>query len=181
MAAVVVAAQSGQGGPAGSVVAEHDLLRAAIWLAGAATGAVISWWLAARVLIPEYRPQLLGVDRGGDSSHPTEGAVLVAAFFIVVGAAFAAAVVVYGAKCSRSVRRFVAAALVTGVLLYVGLAVTRSESRCSLENYTQVTTCASSGDVLATDVAMVLVPGCVAAACLAAGGWLQRRRSVRAS
>lgn len=139
-------------------------------VAALALGAIGCWWLAARVLVPEYRPELLGAQVNGDTAHPLEGAVWVTIALVLIGVGFA--VWLFLAARSRPART----CRVAGVIVAVGLlvlgarAVVQSEPRCSLESYTQTTTCASERRTLAADLAMIAVPGAVALGVLALGG-----------
>lgn len=114
----------------------------------------------------------------GDSSHPEGWAVYSAAFLVLVGAAFAAPLVAFGPERPRGAHKIAGTIVVAIVLIAGGGAAARSEPRCFFESYTQETTCASGGDALLADLAMILLPGALAVACLAVGAQLERRSTL---
>lgn len=147
---------------------------AAAGLLVSTAGLIGSWWLAARLLLPEYRPELLGVDRGGDVPHPQEWAFFSTAFLGSVGVAFAVSLAL-GSQRPRGARKMAGAIVVAGLLLVGGAIAIRAEPRCSFESYTGETTCASRSEVLLTDLGMIVLPGILAVGCIALGPGRDRR------
>lgn len=152
-----------------------DERRSAVRLILCAIGLTVSWSLAARTLVGGYSPELLGLDVRGESSEPAKFVLYAAAFLLLVGAPFAAALAVLGPSRPRGART-IASVVVAAVLLLAGAGVaSRSEPRCSTFGYTGKTTCASQTDVLTAELGMVLAPGAAALGCLAIGGSIERR------
>jgi hypothetical protein len=140
--------------------------------------AVGSWWLAARWILGEYRPELVGARYRSDLEHPV--AWIVQAGLVLVGlGALAAALLVFHRRSETANRRIVAAVV---ALLAVGLALrsglTASDERCAFDTYGGYTTeCVSGPTGFLTDVLMIGVPSAVVIGSLLAGTRRGLRRS----
>src|SRR5690554_2370799 len=102
-----------------------DRRTAAIGLVISAFGLIGSWWLASRSLLPEYHPELLGVDRLGDTSHPRHTAIIATAVLGLAGAAFAAQLAARETPRAQGARELAGAVVIVAVLLLGVVATVR--------------------------------------------------------
>lgn len=132
--------------------------------------AVGSWWSAARLILGEYRPELVGARYSGDLVRPVAWLVQAGIGFAILGAV-AALLLAFVVKASPEDRRLAAALLgAAAVVLVAWSGMTMSATRCAFDTYGGVTDgCVSGRAGFVTDALMVGIPTAVVIGILLAG------------
>lgn len=147
--------------------------RAPTLRAGLLLGSVVvigSWWVAARLILGEYRPELVGARFSSDLERPVAWLVQAGIGFVILGAV-SALLLAFLVQATLDDRRLAAAVLgATGVVLVVWSGLTMPATSCAFDSYSGVTAkCASGTAGFATDALMVAIPTAVVIGILLAG------------
>lgn len=146
------------------------LTRSALRALALGLGAIACWWLAARVLVPEYRPELLGVDYNSDVAHPAEWAVLLSGLLAAAGVGLAILLTLASRHLPSRTRWLIAVVVLVGGLFVCGWIAISAGPSCSFDVYGKSTTCASEVQMVGAALAMVAAPVVTVTGCLALGG-----------